>query len=116
GVQLSLRLFANYFSEQGCQTHVFTSQLRSLDELMTRQWKTVHHFPTSEVRKGVHIHRYDSGGVLDSLLGLTYAVSRRLKMPFSMALEDAYRLRVFRQWQCLRDILRFKPDVLLVAP
>ncbi len=87
-----------------------------MDELKIPSSKRIQNFPDTETKDGVLIKRYSCGGVLDFCLGFAYAVSFKLKLPFTEALFDLYRLRVARVSRLLKDLRTFAPDVVLADP
>lgn len=113
---MSSRLFADYFGSRGCEVRVYTSQLRSLDELKIGSWKIIRSSPPQETINNVSIRRYPAGGFVDFLIGMMYALGYRLRVPFIDFLHNIYVARNFRLSQWARDVRGFKPQLLFVAP
>jgi glycosyltransferase involved in cell wall biosynthesis len=116
GVQETFRLFGEYFVKKGWKVQVHTSQLQGIDDVRITDIIRVRNFMPYQVKDGVEIFRYDGGGLTAALLGLFYAVSYRLKLPITGTLFRAYRLRGMRKNAMLKNIAKFKPDVILVGP
>lgn len=116
GVQETFRLFGEYFVGQGWKVQVHTSQLHGIDDVRITDIRKVRNFMPYQVKDGIEIFRYDGGGLTAAILGLFYSVSYKLKLPITGALFRAYRLQGMRKNAMLKNILKFKPDVILVGP
>ena len=116
GVQVSMRLSAEYLAKQGHEVTVLTTQMAHSDEGNVRHFRRVEHFPASETHQGVTIRRFPTGGGLDSIYGVLFALAYRLRLPFWRSLYQTYRLRRFRAPEMLAEIRRIQPDVLLIGP
>ena len=116
GVQETTRLSCEYLAARGLEVRVYTSQLRHMDELKVGEWRTVRNFPSEDVRNGVQVRRFPSGGVFQAILGVLAALSRRLHLPFTPVLYCVCRTRAMRKAALVRELTVFRPDVILAAP
>ncbi len=116
GVQECFRLFAEYFVSQGWKVQVHTSQLQDIDDIRVKELKRIHNFLSYQVKDGIEIFRYEGGGLLESVLGLAYAVSYKIKLPVADKFFLKYRLRGLRSRMMLKKIDEFKPDVIIAGP